>query len=377
MDPVIVNKTENDGVLSFTLSNTNVSIANALRRTMLADIPCVVFRTIPYSENRVSVDINTSRMNNELLKQRLSCIPIHISDTSFPINNYEVYLNVSNNTDTIIHVTTKDLQIKDITTDSFVVEQERDKIFPPNPLTNDYIEIVRLRPKISDDIPGEQIKFTAKFDFGTASENGSFNVVSCSTYANTPDPVAIHDEWLAVASTLKTQGKTQEQIEFEKKDWMLLTGQRYTKPDSFDFQVETVGQYDNRNIVFRATHIMLDRIAKFRENIQVTQETVIRPSETTLAHGFDITLENEGYTLGKAIEYILYEKHYTEHKGEKTIEYCGFLKPHPHTKHSIIRLGFISQVDRTIVVNYIIDACNELEKIYNKIANAFNDSATE
>jgi DNA-directed RNA polymerase subunit L len=274
-------------------------------------------------------------------------------------------------------VTTKDLQIKDITTDSFVVEQERDKIFPPNPLTNDYIEIMRLRPKISDDIPGEQIKFTAKFDFGTANENGSFNVVSCSTYANTPDPVAIRDNWLAVASTLKTQGKTQEQIEFEKKDWMLLTGQRYTKPDSFDFQVETVGQYDNRNIVFRATHIMLDRIAKFRENIQVTQETVIRPSETTLAHGFDITLENEGYTLGKAIEYILYEKHYTEHKGEKTIEYCGFLKPHPHTKHSIIRLGFISQVDRTIVVNYIIDACNELEKIYNIIANAFNDSVTE
>ena len=118
MDPVIVNETENDGVLSFTLSNTNVSIANALRRTMLADIPCVVFRTTPYSENRVSIDINTSRMNNELLKQRLSCIPIHINDTSFPINNYEVHLNVSNNTDSIIHVTTKDLQIKDVTSDS-------------------------------------------------------------------------------------------------------------------------------------------------------------------------------------------------------------------------------------------------------------------
>ena len=377
MDPVIVNETENDGVLSFTLSNTNVSIANALRRTMLADIPCVVFRTTPYSENRVSIDINTSRMNNELLKQRLSCIPIHINDTSFPINNYEVHLNVSNNTDSIIHVTTKDLQIKDVTSDSFVVEQERDKIFPPNPLTNDYIEIVRLRPKISDNIPGEQIKFTAKFDFGTASENGSFNVVSCSTYANTPDPIAIRDEWLAIASTLKTQGKTQEQIEFEKKDWMLLTGQRYTKPNSFDFQVETIGQYDNRDIIYRATQIMLDRIIKFKENIQVTQETAIRPSETTLAHGFDITLENQGYTLGKALEYILYEKYYTENLGQKILEFCGFLKSHPHTMHSIIRLGFISQVDRTTVISYIIDACNELEKIYNKIAIAFDTSTKQ
>ena len=33
-------------------------------------------------------------------------------------------------------------------------------------------------------------------------------------------------------------------------------------------------------------------------------------SETTMENGFDVKLIGEDYTLGKAIEYVLYEKYY-------------------------------------------------------------------
>jgi DNA-directed RNA polymerase alpha subunit len=71
---------EEDGLLSFTISNIDVSYVNGIRRTILSDIPVVVFKTTPYEENKCNIFINTSRLNNEIVKQRLSCIPICISD---------------------------------------------------------------------------------------------------------------------------------------------------------------------------------------------------------------------------------------------------------------------------------------------------------
>ena len=86
-------ETEDDSHLRFCLSNANVSIANGLRRTILADIPIVVFRTAPHEKNNATIQINTGRMNNEILKQRLSCIPIHISDVNTPIENYQLEID--------------------------------------------------------------------------------------------------------------------------------------------------------------------------------------------------------------------------------------------------------------------------------------------
>ena len=103
-----------DDSFGFTLSGINVSLANAVRRTILSDIPLVVFRTTPNEQNKCTILANTSRLNNEVIKQRLSCIPIHIRDTSdFPLKNFIMEVNVENNTDTVMYVTTEDFTIID------------------------------------------------------------------------------------------------------------------------------------------------------------------------------------------------------------------------------------------------------------------------
>ena len=38
----------------------------------------IVFRTTPYEKNDANFEVNSTKLNNEILKQRLSCIPIHI-----------------------------------------------------------------------------------------------------------------------------------------------------------------------------------------------------------------------------------------------------------------------------------------------------------
>ena len=80
MDPKVKLNNNKNNKLQFTLTGCNVSLANAIRRTILSDIPQVVFKTTPNDESKTIIHENTSNLNNELIKQRLSCIPIHIND---------------------------------------------------------------------------------------------------------------------------------------------------------------------------------------------------------------------------------------------------------------------------------------------------------
>ena len=63
--------------LSFTIENVDRSIINAIRRTLLKDIPVFVFDT---RHEHCIIDINTTRFTNEIIKQRLDCIPLFIND---------------------------------------------------------------------------------------------------------------------------------------------------------------------------------------------------------------------------------------------------------------------------------------------------------
>ena len=191
MNPRIEQTEEKNGTLSFTLSGVNVSLANALRRTIISDIPIVVFKTTPYEENKANIIANTSRLNNEIIKQRLSCIPIHISDLKMPLNNYILEVNVENLTDTIMFVTTEDFKIKNILTGDYLSQKDTKPIFPPDDMTGYYIDFVRLRPRISDEIPGEKLHLTCEFGIGNKFKMSSKdpscqfnNVFNADSYQN-------------------------------------------------------------------------------------------------------------------------------------------------------------------------------------------------
>ena len=65
MNPQVEPFTTHKHLFGFTLSGVNVSLANAIRRTVLSDIPAVVFRTSPHELNKCTVIKNTTRFNNE------------------------------------------------------------------------------------------------------------------------------------------------------------------------------------------------------------------------------------------------------------------------------------------------------------------------
>ena len=83
--------------------NGKVCFINALRRTILSRIPCACFITSPEQNNKLTIIKNTSGLNNEIIKQRFSNIPIHITNLDEKIlDNLEIQLNVKNDTNTSI-----------------------------------------------------------------------------------------------------------------------------------------------------------------------------------------------------------------------------------------------------------------------------------
>ena len=95
--------------------------------------------------------------------------------------------------------------------------------------------------------------------------------------------------------------------------------------------------------------------------------TKIEPSKTTVQNSFDITLENEDYTFGKVIEFILYNRFYKT----GTFTYSGFKKFHPHDLNSVIRIAFSTHVEKESVGQYLIMACNDAKDVYEKIIALF------
>lgn len=368
MNPQISETYEENNVYYFTLSGVNVSLANAIRRIILSEIPIVAIRTENYKENQCQIQINTCRLHNELIKQRLSCIPIHMKDLKDFSDNYQLEVDVKNDTDNVIYVTTEDFKIKNKTSNKYLKREEVQRIFPPCNLTNSYIDFVRLRPSISETIPGEQIKLTADFSVSNAHENSMFNVVSKCTYSNTPDKEKIVETWQEHEAKLRTQADLKESdIEFQKKNFMLLDAQRIFKKDSFDFAIQSIGIYDNVEIVKLGLQILYDKFIKMVEELDSNLIQILN-SETTMDSSYDILLEDEDYTMGKSIEYILYEKYYL---GEKTLSFCGFKKFHPHDTKSTIRISFVERYDKTIAQQYVRTACVEAQEFFKKTYKLF------
>lgn len=364
MQPELIIQEYNDyGIFKFTLSNIDVSIANSIRRTILSLIPTFVFKT---NMDQITIYKNTTRFTNEIIKQRLNCIPIHIKDIdTFPYQNYFVEVNVENNSDNILYVTTKDFVLKSMDNNDVNI----DDVFPANSYTGDYILFLRLRPSISKELEGDKIHFTCKINIGNAKENGCYNVVSTCAYGNTVDTLLQNQILNTKIKEWEKEGKTAEEINREKQNWLLLDGKRCYKKNSFDFIIETIGVYTNKEIFNKACFIIINilkNIITLLNEDTISNNTdiyiIIEPSINTLNNSYDIKLMNGDYTIGKVLEYFIYNKYY-----DNKLTFCGFQKSHPHNTDSILTIAYKENIDMINIKTDIIECLEDAINVYNQL----------
>jgi len=383
MEPLINFLPNKNNNFNFRILDCNVCLANALRRTIISDIPTVVFKTDKELNNILyKFDINTSRYNNEFLKQRLCCIPIHIKDFNTEIKDQlEFHIDLTNNTDTIQNVTTEHFKILDKNTNTFLDKSIVNKILPPNEITGDYILFAKLKPQINDEIPGEKLKFWIRPTIGTSKENACYNVISTCSYFQTPDEAKQLIEWEKIQDKLSSNPEIN--IEKEKINWYNLEAKRITIPNSFDFTIESVGVYNPQFIVFKACEILINKI---NECIRISKnnELQVNESETTMDNCYDIIFQDDftpilgklTTTLGKVFEYIGYELFYKE---KNIISFICFKKIHPHDNHSILRITFkkenitdVETITKEFILIKFIDICYKSIEIFDKIYKSFS-----
>ena len=133
---------------------------------------------------------------------------------------------------------------------------------------------------------------------------------------------------------------------------------------SFTSLTPLKSQVDKLDTINKSYQSQLDK--QCNENTLPIKKEVI-----AMKNSFDIELMNEDYTIGKVVEYILYQKHF---ENDKIFDYVGFCKFHPHDDSATIRIAFNNSenANKVNICNIMKASCNDaINLIYNNIITSF------
>ena len=83
---------------------------------------------------------------------------------------------------------------------------------------------------------------------------------------------------------------------------------------------------------------------------------------------YDVTLLNDDYTIGKILEFMVFNNYYNK---EGLLSYCGYNKAHPHDADSTIRIAF-KQETAVEEVKMLLSECARLAVVtFDKILYQF------
>ncbi len=372
MDPQIIGIGENeDGVFSFEILNVDVSIVNSLRRTLMTHIKMLVFRGFPHMENQLIFHKNKTKFNNEYLKQRIECIPIHEpNENNFQtiVDKYSIRLRVVNNDNSMRICTTNDFEIISKETEKPIPKSKElvETLFPQHKITKGYIPICVLMPKFSETDEPEEIDATFHFSIGEVYDiernyrNECWNAVSKCTYYNKQNDKRVQAELI-------------KKPEHEKRDFELLDAQRLFIPNHFVFKMQTNGVFSHNELILKASRYIIERFSdilfhlykktsiELEENYSFDKKPFSLHKSTKINTMYEMQINHDDYTIGKLIENHLHSLF------GKDIYYIAFKKDHPHSTLCRIEFSYRNEVNEEIIIQNIRTVCEYVISIYEKI----------
>jgi len=285
------------GQISFVLSRTDPSIANSLRRVMIAEVPTMAI-------DIVEVENNTSVLNDEFIAHRLGLIPLTSSraerfsytrectcDGRCPLCTVEFQLNVSCTDELTRDVTSNDLQLVNANeADVLPVDQSAmDDRTDDKADSGTGILIVKLRK-------GQELKLKAFAKKGVGKEHAKWSPGCGVTFQYEPNITLNYTRLEELNSAQKQEfvkscptkvykyNEAQHQVEIE--DMMKCTycneckkkaisfGPKFgdvvsiqQKQDRFHFTVETTGALKPEEIVLSALGAIKDKLTNIQTHL--------------------------------------------------------------------------------------------------------------
>lgn len=284
-----------DDYARFELHDTDASIANALRRVMIAEVPTIAI-------DLVEIEVNSSVLNDEFIAHRLGLIPL-TSDRAMAMRfsrdcdacdgdgqcefcSVEFHLRVKCMTDQTLDVTSKDLYSSDHT----VVPVDFSDSSGPDSSVNKGIIIVKLRK-------GQELRLRAIARKGIGKDHAKWSPAATVTFMYEPE---IHiNEDLMESLTLEEKREWVEssptrvfEIDPVTQQVMVVDAEAYTyddevikkaeamgkpglveivgKQDSFIFTVESTGAIKTSQLVLNAIEILKQKL----DAVRLSEDTV-------------------------------------------------------------------------------------------------------
>lgn len=368
--------TQDKGSLQFILAGSyeeglDKSIVNAIRRTLLSEIPTVAFDT---DEEAVRKDLkmvtNHSSLHNEMLLHRFSLIPLALDPDTF-LKQYlfechvkhdkpEPFRFVTSN-DMNIYPLTRDLQERvenylDEGVDTEESEAKRlleilDEISPDNyqldkPLTQKEKDVI-LRPfefrgnkhycflnelkHTGTEGVHQEIHCFGSPSVKSGSHHSRYQAVSQASYS------FVRDEAL-VQSTLEAQ-LSAKQIANEDKDaytrnFMLGEAGRYFKrdrnnePNEYLFKLKALHYWSSEQLFSKALELLIDRCEDLKRSFLLLLQEKTSPITVKQEndHSYVFTLNHQTHTAGSLLQSHLSR---TCIDKESLLLSCGYKQPHP------------------------------------------------
>lgn len=336
-------KIENGDTITFDLNNVSKEIktglANAIRRTIISDI-----KTYTIDEGSISFSENTSVLDNEFLKLRLSLIPIVSDLDDINYENLVISCKKRNDGENTENIYVSDFECRDI---------ETDKVIDINILCK-FPKI--LFCKIRNN---QSIAFESRLAYHNSDHHGaSYSPVGTCIYSFKVDETEVAE-------------MTKDMSDIEKIRFSTLDRERvYEKvqdghPSVYQFVVESIGFYEPQKIVLMGMDCLIENLTILKNDINnLTLETKSDKRIELLTNDsnfYDFAIDNETETLGNLISsYMTYDPN---------VFYCGFVIEHPLKKTITLRIKLINDNTYENVVALISKYIDYFIDLINKMRN--------
>jgi len=354
---------KNASSITFNINDIDVSVVNALRRVILSNIENVAFKFEEKYDKDITITDNTSALHNEIMKQRLSLLPINLTDDEilgFNKYNYKFVIDVVNKTNDLLDITTKDIQIFDKNNNTYP-KAFVERVFPANPFTKDHILLTKLKPNLFNNEKGGKFKMEGYANKYTASTHAGYSMVSKAVYENVVDEELAEKEFEKKYNNLNETEKAKQRKSFETLDkFRYFKMNEFKEPTQFKFKIDSECAITSVSIFFKGLLVLIRKIIAIKDAIANNNEDKVQIVHE-VKNIYKLVIHKENDTIGNLIKCYIYNRYIRANNREK-IDFAGYFKPHPLENLVIVKIGITDKINPDNLDEFLVGVLEDMKQ---------------